>query len=399
MREEAEVSLRRGGGWGGTGRGRGPGWRVPWGAHAALLRGRDESLLTPLPLLQATIGLIRNLALCPANHAPLQEAAVIPRLVQLLVKAHQDAQRHVAAGTQQPYTVSPRGSVGRGCPSALLLAQPGTPKPDLSLGGSCAHAQGSRALVWDVPAAPGPRLSACPLAGWSEDGGDRGGVHGGTAHPGPGPHEPHGDLPPQHHPSLRAGQGLGGRGGSATSWLVGTALPWRGRGATVLGWWHPRVSDRIRSTTAPRWLLHVAANLSRQLLYSPVENIQRVAAGVLCELAQDKEAADAIDAEGASAPLMELLHSRNEGTGERRRAGPCAGGSLPPGTAPAGLRLLALRCCTAPGAEAAALPLQPPTRPPCSSESRRTRTPTTGSVSPWSSPTPSSSTTRQPGRR
>lgn len=54
---------------------------------------------------QATIGLIRNLALCPANHAPLQEAAVIPRLVQLLVKAHQDAQRHVAAGTQQPYTV------------------------------------------------------------------------------------------------------------------------------------------------------------------------------------------------------------------------------------------------------------------------------------------------------
>ena len=55
---------------------------------------------------QATIGLIRNLALCPANHAPLQEAAVIPRLVQLLVKAHQDAQRHMAAGTQQPYTVS-----------------------------------------------------------------------------------------------------------------------------------------------------------------------------------------------------------------------------------------------------------------------------------------------------
>lgn len=54
---------------------------------------------------QATIGLIRNLALCPANHAPLQEAAVIPRLVQLLVKAHQDAQRHAAAGTQQPYTV------------------------------------------------------------------------------------------------------------------------------------------------------------------------------------------------------------------------------------------------------------------------------------------------------
>lgn len=63
---------------------------------------------------QATIGLIRNLALCPANHAPLQEAAVIPRLVQLLVKAHQDAQRHVAAGTQQPYTVRAGGACG--CP-------------------------------------------------------------------------------------------------------------------------------------------------------------------------------------------------------------------------------------------------------------------------------------------
>lgn len=32
------------------------------------------------PLVKATIGLIRNLALCPANHAPLQEAAVIPQI-------------------------------------------------------------------------------------------------------------------------------------------------------------------------------------------------------------------------------------------------------------------------------------------------------------------------------
>lgn len=68
-----------------------------------------------------------------------------------------------------------------------------------------------------------------------------------------------------------------------------------------------------------------------------MENIQRVAAGVLCELAQDKEAADAIDAEGASAPLMELLHSRNEGTGERG-PGPALGsarrgGSLSPAAA------------------------------------------------------------------
>lgn len=56
-----------------------------------------------------------------------------------------------------------------------------------------------------------------------------------------------------------------------------------------------------------------------QLLYSPIENIQRVAAGVLCELAQDKEAAEAIEAEGATAPLTELLHSRNEGVGKWKR--------------------------------------------------------------------------------
>lgn len=42
----------------------------------------------------------------------------------------------------------------------------------------------------------------------------------------------------------------------------GTAPRWRGQGATALGWWHLRVSDRIRSMTAPHCLLHVAANLS-----------------------------------------------------------------------------------------------------------------------------------------
>ncbi|CAL8272724.1 unnamed protein product [Lota lota] len=50
-----------------------------------------------------------------------------------------------------------------------------------------------------------------------------------------------------------------------------------------------------------------------QLLYSYVENVKRVSAGVLCELALDKQSAELIDAEGASAPLMELLHSNNEG--------------------------------------------------------------------------------------
>nr|XP_009686068.1 PREDICTED: junction plakoglobin [Struthio camelus australis] len=74
------------------------------------------------PLVKATIGLIRNLALCPANHAPLQEAAVIPRLVQLLVKAHQDAQRHVAAGTQQPYQDGVKmEEIVEGCTGALHI--------------------------------------------------------------------------------------------------------------------------------------------------------------------------------------------------------------------------------------------------------------------------------------
>ncbi|KAM4691511.1 junction plakoglobin [Rhinophrynus dorsalis] len=146
------------------------------------------------PLVKATIGLIRNLALCPANHAPLYDAGVIPRLVQLLVKAHQDAQRHAASGTQQPYTDGVKmEEIVEGCTGALhILAREPVNRMDIY------------------------KLNTIPL-------------------------------------------------------FV-------------------------------------------QLLYSPVENIQRVAAGVLCELAQDKDAADTIDAEGASAPLMELLHSRNEGT-------------------------------------------------------------------------------------
>ena len=42
------------------------------------------------PLVKAVIGLIRNLALCPANHAPLRENGAIPRLVHLLIRAFQD---------------------------------------------------------------------------------------------------------------------------------------------------------------------------------------------------------------------------------------------------------------------------------------------------------------------
>jgi len=110
------------------------------GGHTLLRSTVETRLSFPPPLLQATIGLIRNLALCPANHAPLQEAAVIPRLVQLLVKAHQDAQRHVAAGTQQPYTVRPRGTLCRG--AALPCSGHPKSRPVPGGGVACAHAQG-----------------------------------------------------------------------------------------------------------------------------------------------------------------------------------------------------------------------------------------------------------------
>lgn len=73
-------------------------------------------LLNPLsfPLqLQATVGLIRNLALCPANHAPLREQGAIPRLVQLLVRAHQDTQRRTSmGGTQQQFVVGDPNECG-----------------------------------------------------------------------------------------------------------------------------------------------------------------------------------------------------------------------------------------------------------------------------------------------
>lgn len=45
------------------------------------------------PLVKAVIGLIRNLALCQANHAPLREHGAIHHLVRLLMRAFQDAQR------------------------------------------------------------------------------------------------------------------------------------------------------------------------------------------------------------------------------------------------------------------------------------------------------------------
>lgn len=77
--------------------------------HSAKWQTHPLCSLIPhlLSELQATVGLIRNLALCPANHAPLREQGAIPRLVQLLVRAHQDTQRRTSmGGTQQQFVVS-----------------------------------------------------------------------------------------------------------------------------------------------------------------------------------------------------------------------------------------------------------------------------------------------------
>merc|ERR1719431_620039 len=152
------------------------------------------------PLIKAVLGLIRNLALCPANHAPLREHGALPRMVQLLIRAHQATQR--------------RGSMG-----------------------SSTSLQNASAGYVD-----GVRMEEI--------------VEG----------------------------------------TVG-ALHILGR--------EPHNRAVIRSLNC--------IPLFVQLLYSNIENIQRVAAGVLCELAADKEGAEIIEEEGATAPLTELLHSRNEG--------------------------------------------------------------------------------------
>lgn len=53
------------------------------------------------PLLKATIGLIRNLALNDNNLAPLKELGIIARLVQLLIKAINAHQQAQAQGLEQ----------------------------------------------------------------------------------------------------------------------------------------------------------------------------------------------------------------------------------------------------------------------------------------------------------
>ncbi|XP_062244577.1 junction plakoglobin a [Platichthys flesus] len=144
------------------------------------------------PVIKAAVGLIRNLALCPENQAPLRDAGSIPCLVNLLLKAHQDAQKH-GSSAQQTYQDGVRmEEIVEGCTGALHI------------------------------------LARDPI----------------------------------------------------------------------------NRAEIANMQTIPLFV---------QLLYSPVDNVKRVAAGVLCELALDKQSAEVIDSEGASAPLMELLHSNNEG--------------------------------------------------------------------------------------
>ncbi|XP_059089093.1 armadillo segment polarity protein-like isoform X3 [Tigriopus californicus] len=146
------------------------------------------------PLVKAVIGLIRNLALCPANSAPLREHGSIPRLVHLLIRAFQDTQgRNRGGQSAGSYADGVRmEEIVEGTVGALHIL---------------AREANNRAII---------------------------------------------------------------------------------RGLSVI----------------PIFV---------QLLYNEIENIQRVAAGVLCELAADKEGAQMIESEGATAPLTELLHSRNEG--------------------------------------------------------------------------------------
>ncbi|XP_037328133.1 junction plakoglobin a [Pungitius pungitius] len=144
------------------------------------------------PVIKAVVGLIRNLALCQENQAPLRDAGAIPRLVNLLLKAHQDAQKH-GSSSQQSY-------------------QDGVRMEEI--------VEGSTGALHILARDPINRAEIANLQ------------------------------------------------------------------------------------TIPLFV---------QLLYSPVDNVKRVAAGVLCELALDKPSAEHIDSEGASAPLMDLLHSNNEG--------------------------------------------------------------------------------------
>ncbi|XP_078454512.1 catenin beta-like isoform X1 [Lampetra planeri] len=72
------------------------------------------------PLIKADVGLIRNLALSSANHAPMRDEGVVHRLAQLLIRAHQDMR--TASGTL-PQTVDGirMDEIVEGCTGALQI--------------------------------------------------------------------------------------------------------------------------------------------------------------------------------------------------------------------------------------------------------------------------------------
>ncbi|KAH3819187.1 hypothetical protein DPMN_120920 [Dreissena polymorpha] len=59
------------------------------------------------PLIKAVVGLIRNLALCTANHGPMREHGALPRIVKLMIRAHQETQMVCLLTSLSQYEINP----------------------------------------------------------------------------------------------------------------------------------------------------------------------------------------------------------------------------------------------------------------------------------------------------
>ncbi|KAG6440395.1 hypothetical protein O3G_MSEX001306 [Manduca sexta] len=66
------------------------------------------------PLVKAVVGLVRNLALCPANYAPLREHGAVHHLVRLLMRAFNDTQRQRTSSAGGVGAVGSGGAGGAG---------------------------------------------------------------------------------------------------------------------------------------------------------------------------------------------------------------------------------------------------------------------------------------------
>lgn len=121
-------------------------------------------------LLQAVVGLIRNLALCHENQAPLRDADAISKLVTLLTKSHQDAQK-LGSSAQQTYQARCVHIIRRGCDSISKLTN-----------------------------------NSFIVLGWSENGGDCGGLHRCSAYPGQRSTKPTHYCEHGHHSTVCSGK-------------------------------------------------------------------------------------------------------------------------------------------------------------------------------------------------